>query len=59
MRKARRLGVHIYSGALQCGHRVAYPDIEYVEGPSVKDVFLEFGLGGGRVASEIVVIYDW
>ncbi|PRQ30228.1 hypothetical protein RchiOBHm_Chr5g0022321 [Rosa chinensis] len=53
MRKARRLGVHIYSGALQCGHCVAYPDIEYVEGPSVKDVFLEFGLGGGRVASEI------
>ncbi|XP_062016138.1 uncharacterized protein LOC133732576 [Rosa rugosa] len=27
MRKARQLGVHIYSGALQCGHYVAYPDI--------------------------------
>ncbi|PRQ26054.1 uncharacterized protein LOC133738332 [Rosa rugosa] len=51
MTKARRLGVH--TPVLYAVDTVLHTlTFEYVEGPSVKDVFLEFGLGGGRVAAE-------
>ncbi|KAM5563686.1 hypothetical protein ABKV19_018346 [Rosa sericea] len=51
MTKARRLGVH--TPVLYAVDTVLHTlTFEYVEGPSVKDVFLEFGLGGGCVAAE-------
>lgn len=51
MTKARRLGV--YTPVLYAVDTVLHTlTFEYVEGPSVKDVFLEFGLGGGGVAAE-------
>lgn len=51
MTKARRLGV--YTPVLYAVDTVLHTlTFEYVEGPSVKDVFIEFGLGGGSVAEE-------
>ncbi|XP_050363836.1 uncharacterized protein LOC126782603 [Argentina anserina] len=51
MTKARRLGV--YTPVLYAVDTILHTlTFEYVEGPSVKDVFLEFGLGGGGVAAE-------
>lgn len=51
MTKARRLGV--YTPVLYHVDTVLHTlTFEYVEGPSVKDVFLRFGLGDGSVAEE-------
>lgn len=51
MTKARRLGVYtpvLYSVDIVL-HTLTF---EYVEGPSVKDIFLEFGLRNGSVVEE-------
>lgn len=51
MTKARRLGVYtpvLYSVDIVL-HTLTF---EYVEGPSVKDIFLEFGLRNGGVVEE-------
>ncbi|VVA13917.1 PREDICTED: TP53-regulating kinase [Prunus dulcis] len=51
MTKARRLGVYtpvLYSVDIVL-HTLTF---EYVEGPSVKDIFLEFGLRNGAVVEE-------